>query len=160
MANKQDYVDLGLSCADICKALERGMDGKSLNDVSKSVCDAINQLTTWVESAIHISCPSAYYGLDRRTVAEIQGKVLKRSRRGRAFRFMHSRDDKDVIAAWKSDLNRILQVFNVCSTCSYFVIANYYILRLSSSSTLTQSLPIYVGTCRNFARGPATRVRR
>ena len=46
MANEQDYIDLGLSCADICRALERGMDGKSLNDVSQSVCDAINQLTT------------------------------------------------------------------------------------------------------------------
>ena len=46
MANEQDYVDLGLSCADICKALERGMDRKSLNDVSKSVGDAINQLAT------------------------------------------------------------------------------------------------------------------
>ena len=46
VANEQDYVDLGLSCADICKALERGMDGKSLNDLSKSVCDAITQLTT------------------------------------------------------------------------------------------------------------------
>ena len=48
MANKQDYVDLGLSCVDICKALERGMDGKKLDEFSKSVCDAINQLTTWV----------------------------------------------------------------------------------------------------------------
>ena len=46
MANDQDYVELGLSCADICKALERGMDGKKLDDLSKSVCDAINQLTT------------------------------------------------------------------------------------------------------------------
>ena len=55
VANEQDYVDLGLSCADICKALERGMGGKSLDDLSKSVCDAINQLTTWVQLAIHIS---------------------------------------------------------------------------------------------------------
>ena len=46
MANDQDYVDVGLSCADICKALERGMGGKKLDDVSESVCDAINQLTT------------------------------------------------------------------------------------------------------------------
>ena len=44
MANEQDYVDLGLSCADICKALEQGMDGRPLSDLSKSVCDAINQL--------------------------------------------------------------------------------------------------------------------
>lgn len=46
MANEVDYVELGLSCADICRALERGMNGKRLNDLSKSVCDAINQLTT------------------------------------------------------------------------------------------------------------------
>jgi hypothetical protein len=46
MTNEQDYVDIGLSCADICKALARGMDGKSLSDLSESVCDAINQLTT------------------------------------------------------------------------------------------------------------------
>ena len=115
MSNEQDYVDLGLSCAQICKALQRGMDGKSLNDLSKSVCDAINQLTTWVEVLINVSCPLAYHNLDRRTVAEIQGEVLKRGGRGRVSRFLHSRDDKDVIAAWKSDLNRLLHVFNVRS---------------------------------------------
>ena len=46
MANEQDYVELGLSCADICQALDRGMNGKKLDDLSKSVCDAINQLKT------------------------------------------------------------------------------------------------------------------
>ena len=46
MVNDQDYVELGLSCAAICGALERGMNGKKLNDLSQSVCDAINQLTT------------------------------------------------------------------------------------------------------------------
>ena len=45
MANEVDYVELGLSCADICKALERGMNGKKMEDLSQSVCDAINQLT-------------------------------------------------------------------------------------------------------------------
>lgn len=46
MINEQDYVDLGLYCADICRALARGMDGKELSDLSQSVCDAMNQLTT------------------------------------------------------------------------------------------------------------------
>ena len=46
MANDMDFVELGLSCADICRALERGMDGKKMDDLSKSVCDAMNQLTT------------------------------------------------------------------------------------------------------------------
>ena len=54
MANELDYVELGLSCADICRALERGMNGKRLDDLNQSVCDAIAQLTTWVESAIPI----------------------------------------------------------------------------------------------------------
>ena len=52
MVNKLDYVELGLSCADICKALARGMSGRKLDELNQSVCDAINQLTTWVESAI------------------------------------------------------------------------------------------------------------
>ena len=52
MINKQDYVELGLSCADICRALDRGVGGKRLDDLSHSVCEAINQLTTWVGPAI------------------------------------------------------------------------------------------------------------
>ena len=46
MVNEQDYVKLGLFCADICEALKRGLGDKKLDDLSKSVCDAINQLTT------------------------------------------------------------------------------------------------------------------
>ena len=46
MANEQDFVDLGLSCADICKALKRGMGEKKLEDLSESVRDAINELAT------------------------------------------------------------------------------------------------------------------
>ena len=53
MINERDYVELGLSCADICKALERGMDGKKLDDLNQSVRDAIDQLTTCVKSGIH-----------------------------------------------------------------------------------------------------------
>ena len=47
MINKTDYIELGLACADVCKALERGMSGKKLDDLSQSVCEAIVQLTTW-----------------------------------------------------------------------------------------------------------------
>ena len=44
MADEQDYVDLGLSCADICKTLER-INGKASDNLDKSVYDAINRLT-------------------------------------------------------------------------------------------------------------------
>ena len=46
MINELDYVELGLTCADICNALGRGMNGKRLDNLSQSVCDAITQLTT------------------------------------------------------------------------------------------------------------------
>jgi len=46
MANELEYVEIGLHCADICEALDRGMKGKGLDELSQSVCDAINRLTT------------------------------------------------------------------------------------------------------------------
>jgi len=46
MINDQDYIDLGLSCVEICRALDRGMNGKRLNDLSQSVLYVISQLTT------------------------------------------------------------------------------------------------------------------
>ena len=45
MINKADYVDLGLACADVCIALDRGMKGRRADALSQSVCDAIEQLT-------------------------------------------------------------------------------------------------------------------
>ena len=45
MANQNDYVDLGQTCADACLALSRGLEGKSMNELSNSVCEAIKQLT-------------------------------------------------------------------------------------------------------------------
>ena len=46
MTNETDYVELGLACAEVCRALDRGLDGKRLNEIKNSVCEAINQLTT------------------------------------------------------------------------------------------------------------------
>ena len=160
MANKQDYVDLGLSCANICKALERGMGGKKLDDVSESVCDAINQLTMWVEPATDIPYSSTHHRLNRRTVAEIREEVLKRSGRHGVSRFFHSRDDKDAIVVWKSDLNRILHIFNVCPTRCRFVAADLCPSRPNLSSTLIQSSLIYVRTYQKFVRTLAARIGR
>ena len=46
MINEEDYVDLGLACNAICTTLDRGLNGKRLNELSDSLVDAINQLTT------------------------------------------------------------------------------------------------------------------
>ena len=44
IVNKQDYVELGLACADVCRALDRGMGGRRLDELSRSVREAIEQL--------------------------------------------------------------------------------------------------------------------
>jgi len=46
MIKEADYVELGLLCADVCKALARGTDGRRADQLSRSVLSAIEQLTT------------------------------------------------------------------------------------------------------------------
>jgi hypothetical protein len=55
----------------------------------------------------------AYHAIIRRTVAEIQEKVIEKGGRNLFSRLVHAKDDKDTIASWRSDLNRILHIFNV-----------------------------------------------
>ena len=45
MVGELEYVELGLYCANVCRALDRGMNGKKLDELSQSVYDGINQLT-------------------------------------------------------------------------------------------------------------------
>ena len=46
MINEKDYVDLGLACAEVCKALYRGMKGRRMDEFGQPVFEAIEQLTT------------------------------------------------------------------------------------------------------------------
>ena len=45
MGNDEDYVDLGLTCAHVCAALDRGLNGKRLDELNTSVREAVKQLT-------------------------------------------------------------------------------------------------------------------
>ena len=45
MDDKVDYVELGLTCAKVCEALNRGMDGRQADRLSQSVLGAIERLT-------------------------------------------------------------------------------------------------------------------
>jgi len=44
MINQVDYVELGLACADVCIALDRGLSGRRSEDLNGSVNEAITQL--------------------------------------------------------------------------------------------------------------------
>ena len=46
MINREDYVELGLTCIDVCTALDRGLNEKRLSDLDNSVRKTIEQLTT------------------------------------------------------------------------------------------------------------------
>ena len=53
--------------------------------------------------------------LGHRTVADIQRNLDKWGKRSAVSQHFHAKNDKEKIAAWKSELDRILQVFNVRS---------------------------------------------
>ncbi|KAF9785548.1 hypothetical protein BJ322DRAFT_1108988 [Thelephora terrestris] len=91
MANRGDYVALGLACADICRALERGLDGRRANQLNGSVIQAIEQLTM--------------------AMAQIQESVIELGKRNPVSRVVHATSDKNAVAGWKSELDRILQIF-------------------------------------------------
>ena len=46
MGDKQDFLDLGLLCADICKTLERELEGKRSDELNWSVHETIETFTT------------------------------------------------------------------------------------------------------------------
>ena len=48
-------------------------------------------------------------------MAAIQEKLVKWGGRNFVSRRFHAKDDKEKISAWKLDLDKILQVFKVCS---------------------------------------------
>ena len=46
LADEQDYVDLGLSCTDVCQSLDRGLDGRRPDELDPSVLRAIEGFIT------------------------------------------------------------------------------------------------------------------
>ena len=46
MINETDYVELGLTCAEAFGALDRGTNGKRVDQISHSALTAIEQLKT------------------------------------------------------------------------------------------------------------------
>jgi len=115
MIDEVDCVGLGLACADVCMALDRGTKGRETNGFSRSALEAIEQLTVYVKPAeMHlVHNLLMYHAFDGRTAAEIQGKIVKRGKRNAITRLLRARKDEKSIATWRLELTGILQVFNV-----------------------------------------------
>jgi hypothetical protein len=58
---------------------------------------------------------------DRSTLADIEMKIVKRSKRNTISRLLRANNDRDMIAGWKSDLTKILLIFNVGSLLSVWL---------------------------------------
>jgi len=46
MISKADYVELGLTCAEVCEALNQGVNKRRTDELSQSIFVAIERLTT------------------------------------------------------------------------------------------------------------------
>jgi hypothetical protein len=46
ISNRTDYVELAFACSGVCGALDRGMSGRRVDQFSRSVFEAIEELTT------------------------------------------------------------------------------------------------------------------
>ena len=85
-------------------------------------------------------------------MAEIQGKIIKQSKRNVISRHFHARNDKDKITAWRLDLDRILQVFNVRSAVTVrraLTLDSQTELAISTNVTVTETHAIVSGLERN-----------
>jgi hypothetical protein len=43
MIDEVDYVELGLACADVCRALDRSLNGNRVDDFGLSALEAMDQ---------------------------------------------------------------------------------------------------------------------
>ena len=100
MANDQDYVDLGRTCADRFQALDRGSGGRRLDKLNRSVLGAIGQPTDCSRRTSTLCVSSgALINLSTVELAEIQRRVIKPGKRNVTSRILNAKDDKDKIAA-------------------------------------------------------------
>ena len=54
---------------------------------------------------------------------EIEGNIIKQGKRNGISQRLHAKSDKEKVAAWGSDLDKMLQVFNVRSVASITTVA-------------------------------------
>ena len=79
--------------------------------------------------------PLTYQGLNHRTVADVQKKIVKQGKRNAVSQLLHAKKDKDMIAACRREVNRILRIFNVRSVDAVWrLLSNSFQTELSIST--------------------------
>ena len=87
MANELDYIELGLSCAEVCETLDQGLKGRQLDELDQPVLGAIGQLAGYVG----VSMRMLGGPLTGVTIAELWPRSRRRSSRSaNVVRFLDS----------------------------------------------------------------------
>ena len=112
--NELDFVELGLFCADVCRVLDQGTNGRGRDEFNRSVHGAMDLLRMWVElTSSFLNRP--FNDINCRTMTNIQRKLAKWGKRNAVSRRFHANSDKATIASWRLELDKPLQVFKVRS---------------------------------------------
>ena len=88
-------------------------------------------------------------------MTEIQQGIVKQGKRGVISRHFHAKNDKDKIAAWRSDLNRILGIFNVRLIASVWPLLTVHLqteLAINTNVTVSDTRSM-VSDTRNMVSG-------
>ena len=54
MPNEPDCIELWLTCAEVCEALDQGLKGRQSDALSQPVLGAVERLTTYVEVSVRM----------------------------------------------------------------------------------------------------------
>jgi hypothetical protein len=82
--------------------------------------------------------------IDFSTLAEIQRRLIKMGKQNVASRLIHAKSGKEKITGWKSDLSKILLVFNV-----RFVVFVWLLLTVHSQTELAINTHVAVSDIRH-----------
>jgi hypothetical protein len=110
MMNKDDFIDVGVYCAQICSSIERGTRGKTDGNLSPSFVEAITQSSL---GSLSLSSQHFIWQIHictDRTVNDIGASAGESSFRTIFSRAWSSDRDKENIAGWQQVLSRLLQV--------------------------------------------------
>ena len=87
--SKAEYVELGVTCADVCETIDLGMDRRQEGQLSQSVLEAIEKPTMWVKPMM--GEPGNFpTELSIRTVAEIGRHIIMAGKRYAISRRYHA----------------------------------------------------------------------
>jgi len=94
-------------------------------------------------SQLLVSRTVNYDSPDRRTVADIQRKLVKWNKLNVVFRYFLARKEKKTVAGWRLGLENILQIFDVRSVARVITVVNFPLHKAIPMNTDTAAAAVH-----------------